>query len=73
MTIAMVFYVAELVSMNITAKLQSNLLPPGYLTYHTIDPQERADREFGSKWTVAVEQCQISTIWLVKLCVLSMW
>lgn len=73
MCLAFCFYTADIVTMNITAELQSNLLPPGYLKTHTISPQEEKARHFGSIMTMVVEQCQISTVWLTKLCVLMMW
>lgn len=73
MVLAWAFYTADIVTMNITAKQQSNLLPPGYLETHIISPEERSARKYGSVMTMVVEQCQISTIWLVKVCVLLMW
>lgn len=73
MVLAFAFYTADVIVMNITATTQTNLLPPGYLDTHQIGPKERDARHYGSVMTMVVEQCQISTIWLIKICVLLMW
>lgn len=72
MAFAFCVYTAFIVSINIVAQANSNLLPPGFdirsLTAHQI-----SDREYGSKMILVVEQCQCVIIWSAKACLLIMY
>lgn len=65
-------YTVLIVMSNIEAKAQSNLLPPGF-DLSSLTPQEIADREYGSKIVIVVEQMQIAVIWACKACLLILY
>lgn len=73
MILTLVFYTVLIVSLNVVANTDSNLLPPGYLDDHTLTPADIMRRTYGSKWVLVVEQCQCATIWLLKACLLLMY
>ncbi|KAI5206902.1 hypothetical protein E4T42_05047 [Aureobasidium subglaciale] len=70
--VAMCFYTTLIVTINIVAKSDSNLLPPGF-DVSSLTSQEVHDREYGSKLVLVVEQCQIITVWCEKLCLLFLY
>lgn len=57
--------------MNIVSKTSSNLIDPNDPT--PLDADNIAERKFGSKMVLVVEQMQCITIWLVKACLLIMY
>lgn len=65
-------YSVLIVMSNIEAKAQSNLLPPGF-DVTSLDDFEIADREYGSKIVIVVEQMQIAVIWACKACLLILY
>ena len=65
-------YTVDIVAINIVADATSNLLPPG-LDVSTLTPQDIAERQYGSKLVLVVEQMQIVTIWLLKGCLIMMY
>ncbi|KAF2260059.1 hypothetical protein CC78DRAFT_473806, partial [Lojkania enalia] len=65
-------YTVLIVMSNIEARSHSNLLPPGF-DINSLTPQEKADREYGSKIVVVVEQMQIAVIWACKACLLILY
>ncbi|THY08503.1 hypothetical protein D6D01_09642 [Aureobasidium pullulans] len=70
--VAMCFFTTLIVTINIVAKSDSNLLPPGF-DVSTLTPEQVHDREYGSKLVLVVEQSQIMTIWCEKLCLLFLY
>ncbi|KAH0395586.1 hypothetical protein KCU89_g10176, partial [Aureobasidium melanogenum] len=64
--VAMCFYTTLIVTINIVAKSDSNLLPPGF-DVNSLTPGQIHDRSYGSKLVLVVEQCQIMTVWCEKL------
>ncbi|KAF2497587.1 hypothetical protein BU16DRAFT_506050 [Lophium mytilinum] len=72
MAFTLCLYTVLVVCINIVAHANSNLLPPGFDVNH-LTPQDIRDREYGSKMILVVEQCQISIIWLSKVCLLIMY
>ena len=60
-----------MVGMSIISQTSSNLIDPNENV--VLDAAEIATREYGSKWVLVVEQMQISTIWLMKYCLLLMY
>ncbi|KAF2727496.1 hypothetical protein EJ04DRAFT_505628 [Polyplosphaeria fusca] len=58
--------------LHIIIHTNSNLIPPG-MDVSTLTPDEVAERVYGSKLTIVVEQMQILTIWLLKACLLIMY
>ncbi|KAI1756185.1 hypothetical protein F4782DRAFT_526740 [Xylaria castorea] len=60
-----------MVTINILRDKDSNLIDPAHPP--TLTPEGIAQRMFGSKLVLVVEQTQILTIWLVKACLLLMY
>ncbi|RMZ66968.1 family decarboxylase [Pyrenophora seminiperda CCB06] len=58
--------------MHKVAKTSSNLIPPGD-DVSTYSEEEIRGRIYGSKLVLAVEQMQLTTIWLIKACLLIMY
>lgn len=58
-------YTALLVTMNIVANTNSNLIPPG-INVDDFTQQELDERVYGSKLVVAVEEMQCITVWSLK-------
>ena len=54
MVLAYCFYTSDIVTMNITAKQNSNLLPPDYLKTHALSDSEISARHYGSVMTMVV-------------------
>jgi hypothetical protein len=67
MLFAIVPYTALLVTINIVAHTNSNLILPGE-DVNTFSAQEISDRVYGSKLVLVVEQMQCITVWLLKGC-----
>ncbi|KAF2154674.1 hypothetical protein K461DRAFT_311096 [Myriangium duriaei CBS 260.36] len=72
MWLAFATYTIDIVFLNIVAKTPTNLFPPGTVVAN-FTKQDYAERIYGSKITVLVEQSQILTIWIVKACLLIMY
>ncbi|KAF2460637.1 hypothetical protein BDY21DRAFT_280333 [Lineolata rhizophorae] len=72
MLLAIASYTTLIVTINIVADSESNLLPP-HFPVESLTPEDIDRRAFGSKITLVVEQCQCVTIWAVKACVLIMY
>ncbi|KAF1991681.1 hypothetical protein K402DRAFT_322826 [Aulographum hederae CBS 113979] len=72
MAVAVCTYTTLLVTMNIVADKETNLLPPGF-DVATLTPRNIKSREYGSKMVLVVEQMQCATIWLLKACILLMY
>lgn len=58
--------------MHIVVHTSSNLIAPDE-DYHRFSKQEVESRIYGSKLVLVVEQMQLTTIWLVKACLLLMY
>ncbi|QDS73979.1 hypothetical protein FKW77_008453 [Venturia effusa] len=72
MVATLVPYVALLVTMNIVANTNSNLIPPG-TDVNDFSQQEIDERIYGSKLVVVVEQMQCITIWSLKGCLIFLY
>lgn len=72
MLLALCFYTTLISTINIVRYTNSNLLPPGF-NINTITPHDKAQREYGSKLILVVEQCQCATVWLVKGCLVLLY
>lgn len=72
MAFALCTYTTLVVSINIVADHNSNLLEPG-TNVQAMSPAEIHSREYGSKMVLVVEQCQCATVWAVKACLLIMY
>jgi hypothetical protein len=57
--------------MNIVAKTSSNLIDPNL--HEELTPENIAERVYGSKMVLVVEQMQCVTIWMIKACILLMY
>lgn len=72
MVATLVPYTALLVTMNIVANTNSNLIPPG-VDVDDFSQQDINDRIYGSKLVVVVEQMQCITIWSLKSCLVFLY
>lgn len=72
MLLAVCTYTVVIVTINIVADYNSNLLPPGF-DESTLTPKDITSRIYGSKMVLVVEQCQCWTIWAIKACLLLMY
>lgn len=70
--VTVAFYTCLIVTINIVANASSNLLPDGF-DVNTLTKTDIAQREYGSKLVLVVEQCQIMTVWTIKACLLTMY
>ncbi|KAF2087211.1 hypothetical protein K490DRAFT_2218, partial [Saccharata proteae CBS 121410] len=67
------FYTALIVLLQFNIRYASNLLQPDQLSAVLADPKQVKDRIFGSKITLAVEQCMIHTQWGAKASLLILY
>jgi hypothetical protein len=52
----------------------TNLINPADMVdIDSLTPEDIAERMFGSKMVLVVEQMQVTTIWIVKACLLIMY
>ncbi|POS87166.1 hypothetical protein EPUL_001740 [Erysiphe pulchra] len=69
MLVAMSFYIALLVLINVSAHYATNLYPAEEAPTIFANPKNVADRILGSKIVVGLEQSMMAVTWLVKLCI----
>ena len=72
MGVVICFYTTLIVTINIVRHTSSNLLPP-HFPANSLTPQDKSEREFGSKLILVVEQCQCVTIWITKICLIILY
>ena|ERR1700759_1758398 len=72
MLIALVTETAFIVTINKVVHYNSNLIAPGE-DVSNFTPSDIQERIYGSKLTVVVEQMQCCTIWLLKLCLITLY
>ncbi|KAF1809103.1 hypothetical protein P152DRAFT_367814, partial [Eremomyces bilateralis CBS 781.70] len=72
MLFAVATYTTLIITMNIVATENSNLLPPGF-DISALTQDEVRRRQYGSKMVLVVEQMQILTIWTLKTTLLVMY
>ncbi|KAF2186421.1 hypothetical protein K469DRAFT_571958 [Zopfia rhizophila CBS 207.26] len=70
--LAMVTMTIVVAFLHIIIHTNSNLIPPGE-DVSKFTPEDIKERIYGSKLTIVVEQMSISTIWLIKTCLLIMY
>lgn len=70
--VALCFYTAFIVTINLVARSDSNLLPPGF-DVSSLTESDRQDRIYGSKLILLLENCQNATIWLTKVAILVLY
>ncbi len=58
--------------LHVIVHTSSNLIAPGEDVL-SFGPEEIRERIYGSKLTIVVEQMHITTIWLLKACLLIMY
>ncbi|GME66461.1 hypothetical protein GTA08_BOTSDO06439 [Neofusicoccum parvum] len=73
MIVTFLFYTALIVLLNFNIRYASNLMPDEELPIVLADPKEIKDRIFGSKITLAVEQCMIHSQWGQKASLLILY
>ncbi|KAE9367193.1 hypothetical protein N431DRAFT_418324 [Stipitochalara longipes BDJ] len=69
MSATMLFYLALLALINISAGYGTNLYPPEQEASILANPADVANRIKGSKIVIPLEQCMIASTWGVKLCI----
>lgn len=73
MIVTFLFYTALIVLLNFNIRFASNLMDPSELETVLADPAEVKSRIFGSKITLAVEQCMIHAQWGTKASLLILY
>ncbi|EKG10543.1 hypothetical protein MPH_12401 [Macrophomina phaseolina MS6] len=73
MIVTFLFYTALIVLLNFNIRFASNLMDPSELATVLADPAEVRSRIFGSKITLAVEQCMIHAQWGTKASLLILY
>ncbi|KAB2570375.1 hypothetical protein DBV05_g10956 [Lasiodiplodia theobromae] len=73
MIVTFLFYTALIVLLNFNIRFASNLMHPSELEAVLADPEEVKSRIFGSKITLAVEQCMIHAQWGTKASLLILY
>ena len=66
-----VFYTGFVVAVNEVAKNGSNYMDPEVAA--ALSPDEVATAVYGSKMVLAMELCTLTTVWLVKACLLFLY
>ena len=72
MFLALCTHTVFIVAINIAANTKSNLLGPDDIVSQ-FSAEDRAERIYGSKLVLVVEQMQCTTIWLIKACLLILY
>jgi hypothetical protein len=72
MFVCLITETAFMATINKEVNYNSNLLMPGQ-NVSTFTPEEIAERIYGSKLTVVVEQMQCCTVWLLKACLITLY
>jgi hypothetical protein len=72
MIVILCFYTTLIATINIVRNTNSNLLPPGYDTAH-LSKADIAERTYGSKLILVVEQCQCVSVFGAKTCLIIMY
>ncbi|KZF23932.1 hypothetical protein L228DRAFT_244794 [Xylona heveae TC161] len=73
MIVTFCFYTALLVLLQIAARYATNLIDPADIPKVLANPKDVADRIFGSKIDIGVEQCMLVTLWGVKASILALY
>ncbi|OJD37978.1 uncharacterized protein BKCO1_500096 [Diplodia corticola] len=73
MIVTFLFYTALIVLLNFNVRFASNLMHPSELAGVLADPAQVKSRIFGSKITLAVEQCMIHAQWGTKASLLILY
>ncbi|KAH8673518.1 hypothetical protein BX600DRAFT_206826 [Xylariales sp. PMI_506] len=71
MLVAVVTFTILIVGVRILSYTETNLIDPSQPV--DLTPDDIAERVYGSKMVIVVEQMQIMTIWIVKTCLLIMY
>ena len=66
MVLAVIFWTALLILLQVSSRYETNLFPKSQLESILANPKDVSNRIYGSKVTIAVEQCMISATWLIK-------
>ncbi|TVY85566.1 hypothetical protein LSUE1_G000106 [Lachnellula suecica] len=69
MIFAMGFYTSLLFFINYSSTYATNLYPPEQAAAIFANPQDVADRIYGSKLVIPLEQSMLASTWLVKMCI----
>lgn len=66
-------YTAMLVLIQISSQYATNLMDPKDYAKVLADPKQVADRIYGSKIVIGLEQCMLFSTWGVKVCMLALF
>ncbi|KAL2787952.1 hypothetical protein BJX66DRAFT_327445 [Aspergillus keveii] len=73
MTATFAVYTTLLVLIRVSAEYATNLFPDSELESILADPQDVANRIYGSKIVIGLEQCMLVSTWGVKTCLVAMY
>lgn len=66
-------YTTLLILIQVSAKYATNLFPPSQLESILANPADIANRIYGSKIVIGLEQCMLLSTWGVKTCLVTMY
>ncbi|KAF7589529.1 hypothetical protein BBP40_004194 [Aspergillus hancockii] len=73
MSVTFGIYTTLLILINISSQYDTNLFPPEELSRITANPTDVANRIYGSKVVIGLEQCMLLSTWGVKTCLVAMY
>ncbi|KNG91666.1 hypothetical protein ANOM_000175 [Aspergillus nomiae NRRL 13137] len=73
MSVTFGIYTTLLVLINISSNYNTNLFPTEQLPQILADPKDVANRVYGSKIVIGLEQCMLLSTWGVKTCLVAMY
>ncbi|OGM49659.1 hypothetical protein ABOM_001817 [Aspergillus bombycis] len=73
MSVTFGIYTTLLVLINISSHYNTNLFPSEQLPQILADPKDVANRVYGSKIVIGLEQCMLLSTWGVKTCLVAMY
>ncbi|KAE8418996.1 hypothetical protein BDV36DRAFT_282573 [Aspergillus pseudocaelatus] len=73
MSVTFGIYTTLLVLINISSHYNTNLFPSEQLPLILADPKDVANRVYGSKIVIGLEQCMLLSTWGVKTCLVAMY
>ncbi|RDW83804.1 uncharacterized protein DSM5745_04130 [Aspergillus mulundensis] len=73
MTVTFLIYTTLLILIRVSAKYATNLFPASELESILSDPHDVANRVYGSKIVIGLEQCMLLSTWGVKTCLVTMY
>ncbi|KKK22244.1 hypothetical protein AOCH_001980 [Aspergillus ochraceoroseus] len=73
MVVTFAFYTSLLILIQVSAQYATNLFTPEELPEIIANPEDVANRIYGSKIVIALEQCMLFSTWGVKTCLITVY